>query len=135
MALDPSLLLRQAIVTHLKADAALLALVPADRIFGEQPGALPDRPFVRYGEDESRPRRSSCWDGATVDFPVHAFSADKFTDEVKAMSAAISAALDGLVIELSPAITARLQWLGSQVMRDGGDPNAWHGFSRFQATC
>lgn len=134
MALDPSLPLRQAIVTLLNADAGLLALVPAARIFGEQTTALPDRPFVRYGEDEIQPRRSSCWDGAVIDFPVHGFSAEPFTDEIRGINAAITGALDGLVIEVDTDLKATIAWVSSQIMRDGADPNAWHGFNRFQAT-
>lgn len=133
MALDPSLALRQAIVTTLKADAGLLAMVAAGQIFGEQTDSMPDRPFVRYGEDDAQPLRSSCWDGANVDFPVHSFSAEKFTDQVKGMNAAIAAALDGAVLDLGDGLLARVYWLGSQVIRDGSDPNAWHGIARFQA--
>lgn len=135
MALDPALELRQAIVRYLRSNSALTLLVPADQIFGEQPvEAMPERPFIRYGEDDTQPRRTSCWDGASIEFPMHAFSAEKNTDEVKGLNRAIAFALDGKVIEVEPGLVARLKWLGSRVMRDAGDPNAWHGFSRFEAT-
>lgn len=134
MALDPSLPLREAIVTLLRADAPLVALVPTARVYGEQPSDdLPERPFVRFGEDDTLPNRTSCWDGASTDFPVHSFSKAKYTDEVRQMNAAIGTALDGKVIELDGGLKARLRWLGSQVMRDGADPRAWHGINRFQA--
>lgn len=136
MALEPSLQLREAIVTLLKADTALVALLAtADKVFGEYPGAQPDRPFVRYGEDDTAPNRSACWEGAVVAFPVHAFSAQKYTDEVKGLNAAIVAALDGKTVDLEDAGKATIIWQGSQVLRDGADPNAWHGFNRFEARC
>lgn len=134
-ALNPALPLREAIVTILKADAPLVALVTAAKVFGEHPGAMPERPFVRYGEDDTTPLRVACWEGATVAFPVHAFSAQKYTDQVKDMNAAIVTALDGQVIELDGGVKATIVWQGSQLMRDGADPNAWHGFNRFEARC
>ena len=63
MAKDQSLALRQAVVTWLMAGTGLTALAPADRIFGEQPVALPAWPFVRYGEDDIVPLRAQCWHG------------------------------------------------------------------------
>lgn len=134
-ALYPALDLREAIVTILKADAPVVALVTAAKVFGEHPGALPERPFVRYGEDDTVPTRVMCWEGATVDFPVHAFSAQKYTDEIKRINAAIVTALDGQVIELDGGVKAHIEWLGSPLLRDGADPNAWHGFNRFRARC
>lgn len=134
-ALNPALQLREAIVTILKADAGLLALVTAGSIYGEYPGAQPERPFVRYGEDDAAPARSTCWEGAVVAFPVHAFSADKFTDEVKGLNAAIVTALDGKVITLEGGSKATILWQRSQVLRDGADPNAFHGFNQFEAHC
>lgn len=135
MALAPALELREAIVTLLKGDEALLALVATGSIFGEYPGAEPARPFVRYGEDDTRPQPSACWQGANVAFPVHAFSAEKFTDEAKAMNAAIINALDGKVVTLEGGAKATITCQGSQLLRDGADPNAWHGFNQFEARC
>lgn len=133
-AINPSLDLREAIVTLLKADAPLVALVAADSIHGEHPTAQPNRPFVRYGEDDAVPNRVMCWEGATVAFPVHAFSDQKWTDEVKGIMAAIVTALDGQVIDLGGGVKANITWAGSQLLRDGADPGAWHGFNRFTAT-
>jgi hypothetical protein len=135
MALNPALELREAIVTLLKADAPLVSLVTTAKIFGEFPGAQPVRPFVRYGEDDVTPQRVSCWAGANVAFPVHAFSAEKFTDQVKAINAAIVNALDGKVIVLDGGVKATITWNSSQLLRDGADPNAWHGFNQFEARC
>jgi hypothetical protein len=66
MARNHSLDLRKAVVARLKADAGLIALVPAERVFGEQPSALPAWPFVRYGEDSVR--------AFSADLPIHSFS-------------------------------------------------------------
>lgn len=134
-ALIPALALREAIVTALKADVALIALVTAAKIFGEFPGSEPDRPFIRYGEADAVPLRSSCHEGAAIAFPIHAFSAEKFTDEVMDMNAAIVACLDGKVVTLDGGAKATIVLGSSQLLRDGADPNAWHGFNQFTATC
>lgn len=132
---NPALSLRQKVVVALKNDAALIAKVPVARIYGEYPGATPARPFVRYGEDDANPRRVSCWEGAEIAFPVHSFSAQPFTDEVRQIDAAIVAALDGKVLDLGDGLKATITWAGTQLLRDGADANAWHGFNQFVATC
>lgn len=134
MANDPSLALRQAVVERLRENADLIEITTADKVFGEQPYPVPDRPFTRYGVDDITPRRTSCWDGATNEFPIHSFSAATYSDEVKRMNAAIAADLDGAVLELDDGNSAILEWLGSTVLRDAADPKAWHGIARFRAT-
>jgi hypothetical protein len=136
MANDPSLALREAVVTRLRDTAGLISITTADKVFGEQPGeALPERPFTRYGMDDVTPRNDSCWDGADVEFPIHSFSMAKFTDEVRQMNAAVAMALDGLVVELDDdGNKATIAWLNSRIVRDAGDPNGWHGIARFRAT-
>jgi hypothetical protein len=133
MANDPSLALRQEVVTRLRALAGLASIV-GTRGYGEQPSdTLPERPFWRYGVDDTTPRKSSCWDGATCEFPVHSFSVAKYTDEVRQMNALIAGNLDEAVIDLNGA-KATIQWLGSTVLRDAADPAGWHGTARFRAT-
>lgn len=135
MANDPSLALRQAIVTLLRDTAALTSITTAAKVFGEQPEPMPEFPFTRYGVPEITPRRTSCWQGVDVDFPIHCFSGKKFTDEAHQMIAAVETALDEAVIEIDDDGTrATLVWLGSTVARDRADPKAWHGTARFRAT-
>lgn len=134
MANDPSLALRQKVVQTLRATDALTDIVPEASVFGEQPDPTPERPFVRYGVDDILPRRSLCWDGAQIEFPIHSFSMAKFSDQVRQMNAAVAAALDGVVIDLGDDMKVDLAWMGSTVMRDAADPSGWHGIVRFRAT-
>lgn len=135
MANDPSLALRQEVVTLLRATPGLISITTADKVFGEQPEPVPERPFARFGVDEILPRRPSCWDGAVIEFPIHSFSRKKFSDEVRQMNAAVAMALDEATIEVDDDGTkATLQWLGSTVNRDAADPKGWHGIARFRAT-
>lgn len=133
MANDPSLALREAVVTKLRTVDALTAIT--ERIYGEQPSdTLPERPFSRYGVDQISPLPSACGDGAEIEFPVHSFSTKKYTDQVRTMNAAIAAGLDGLVLTLEGGERATIVWRGSTVQRDAADPTAWHGTARFRAT-
>lgn len=134
MTVIPSLALRQKTVIRLRDTAALTEITTADRVFGEVAEPTPERPFVRFGVDEALPRRSSCWNGKRIEFPLHSFSKEKFTDEVRQMNDVLETALDGAVIDLGGGVKATLEWLSSTVLRDAGDPNAWHGITRFRAT-
>jgi hypothetical protein len=140
MANDPSLALREAVVTKLRETDALTDIA-GDRVYGEQPtDTLPERPFCRYGVDQVTPLPSACGNGAEVEFPIHSFSTKKFTDEVKRMNDIISGAIGGdepgqsLVLALEGGAKATIVWLGSTVQRDAGDATAWHGIARFRAT-
>jgi hypothetical protein len=133
MANDPSLELRQKVVIRLRETSALLTHVPEARIFGEQPDQPPEWPFTRYGVDDVAPRRPSCWDGAEINFPIHSFSKTKFTDQIRRMNAAVATSLDGFTVDLGGGMMARIEWLRSTVIRDGADPNAWHGIANFRA--
>lgn len=140
MANDPSLLLREAVVAALRATDGLTDIV-GTRGYGEAPSdPLPERPFWRYGVDQVTPRPSACGNGAEVEFPIHSFSTKKYTDEVKTMNDLVSGAIGGdepgqsRVMILEGGAKATLVWLGSTVLRDAGDPTAWHGIARFRAT-
>lgn len=135
MAQDSSLLLRQATVSHLKADGPLLAIVgTADNVHGERSGAAPAFPFTRYGVAETLPARAQCWDGVRVAFPIHSFSKQPFTDEAHGMNAAVAQALDGAVLALDDGGKAHIAWLGSTVLPDPVESDVFHGISRFEAT-
>lgn len=134
MAQDSSLLLRQAIVTRLKADAGLLTIVPVADVHGERSGANPNFPFTRYGVAEVLPEKAQCWDGARVAFPIHAFSKSPFTDEVHGINAAVAASLDGAVLDLDGEAKAHVHWTGSTILPDPTEADVFHGISRFEAT-
>lgn len=136
MARDSSLPVRKAIISTLKADADLTALVPVARIYGVEPPANPTWPFTRYGFASQLPLRASCMDGATIVGSVHAFAKGPGEDAVSAIAAAIARALDGKVLTLStpyPA-TAHITWTGSQILRDTDEAAAYHAVVNFEAS-
>ncbi len=134
MANDPTLALRRAIIGALKADSGVTDLVADGRVYGERALAKPIFPFIRYGITDARPKRGTCWDGATIDLPIHAFSKAEFTDEAVNINRAIQLALDGKALQLEGGATAYVTWAGSTVIPDAAEAGIWHGISRFSAT-
>lgn len=135
MARDSTLQLRQAVVTTLKADGPLTALVDEDNVHGMRTPATLTWPFVRYGVPDVLPMRAQCLDGVQVRFAVHSFSKAAYEDEVANMNAAVAAALDSKTIELDTDFSAKahIRWLGSRVLADPAEANAWHGIAEFEA--
>lgn len=133
MARDTSLPLRQAVVTALRADTSLTALVPAERNYGMRSPATLTWPFTRYGSPDALPFRAQCIDGATIGFTVHAFSKQTFEDECANINAAVSASLDGKVLDLG-GLKAHVVWRGSQIIPDAAEADAYHGVNSFEAT-
>jgi hypothetical protein len=127
-----SLSLRQKIVTRLRGDGALIAIgTPAldERIY-EVPPVNPTWPWVRYGGPGETPIRK----GTSVRFTIHTFSKAQFSDESANLNGGVQASLEDAVIELSPGVTARIVWLGSQILPDPQEIGAHHGVNDFRAT-
>jgi hypothetical protein len=134
MSLDQSLPLRRAIVTRLRADGPLTALVPAERLYGMRTPAAVTWPFGRYGAPNTLPRRATCSDGSRVDVPYHFFSKADYDDEVGELVAAAVKSLGDAVLALDTGARARLVWTGSTILPDAAEASAWHGIARFEAT-
>jgi len=116
MSVAPILALRQAIVTHLRADAAVTATAVGTRIYGERAPANPQSPFARYGVSDALP-------GFDISAPIHIFSKAEFTDDVNSIAEAIGRSLDGAVLDLSDDRKAYLSWEGQRVV---GSEEEWH---------
>lgn len=131
MASDPTLPLRQAVITLLRADGALIALgdpaLTADRIYGERSPSKLTWPFVRYGQSNIGQT------GGTL--PLHAFSKAKFTDEAAEIADRIVQLLDGAILDLGGGRKATLSWPedgGTQIIPDAAEADAWHAIIRFE---
>jgi hypothetical protein len=126
MAVDPTLPLRQAVIRTLRADDALTALLPAERIYGERSPAELTWPFVRYGQADIGQVGGS--------LPIHVFSKQQFTDEAASIASAIVDALDGRSLALDGGRKATLTWpeaSGTQIIPDSAEADAWHAIIRF----
>lgn len=114
--IDPTLPLQSAVVTALKADATVAALVSA-RVYDLPPPA-PTKPYVTIGEFQMIPDRADCLDGAETAIPVHGWSQTSSTVQVKQLGAAIIAALDEVELSLSGHRTVLFELEQVQYVRD-----------------
>jgi hypothetical protein len=119
MSVAPVLALRKAIVTHLRADAAVTATSVNTRIYGERTPNNPTFPFARYGASDALP-------GFDITAPLHVFSKDAFTDDLNAIAEAIGNSLDGKTLTLTGFGKAYLSWQGTRVISDGTEASEWH---------
>lgn len=125
-----SLSLRQAIIQRLRADANVTALVAADNIYGQRSPAVIAWPFVRYGAPSETPIRK----GTQIRITLHAFSHATFEDEASNICAALQASLEDAAIDLGGGLTAYMTYVGSQIMSDLAEADAWHGMATWNAT-
>lgn len=122
--------LRRAVITALKADAALTALVPAAQIHTSTVPANPAWPFLRWDAPNSIPRGVACTQGAEVTFFVHAFAKAAATDTAEAHAERITAAVAKVLHRARltlPSASARLRVRATRSMMDGAEKDAWHG--------
>ena len=120
MSAAPILLMRRAVVAHLRADAVVTSLLPSGRIYGERPESNAVRPFMRYGMSDSVP-------GYDVTAPLHIFSGSDFTDEIARIIEEIQASLDGAVLTLESGEKIYMRVTSTRIIPDAAEQNAWHG--------
>lgn len=93
MTTEPSLELQGAIVTALKANAAVDALI-GDRIYDEPPAA-PTFPYVTVGDDQVLQAHAHCIEGSTEIFStLHAWSRSGGKVQAKKIAGAVVVALN-----------------------------------------
>jgi hypothetical protein len=148
MARDSSPFVQQAALVLLKRAPTMTVLVPVERIYPPQRPPNPTWPFVGVGEAIATPFLASGMDGSGTSLAIHAYA--ETTDDTDgrefaaAMLRVIVALLggeDGAEVPLQgdlsdcpyPA-TAYFTWTGSQVVQDGADASAFHGFATFDVS-
>ena len=135
MATDLSLDVRRAIISHLRGYAPLVALVSAQRIYGEQPPADPDWPFIRYGYALIEPYDAQGYEGSAQAITIHAFANGPYTDAVQRIAAQVVEAMKSWEPPTGTGIVA-CEWTGTNVLID--DPSAsaskYHAAINFSVT-
>lgn len=146
MAKDSSLYVRQSALQRMKAAPAIVADVPAARVYPPQRPANPLWPFIGYGVPTSAPFTASCLDGATITVAVHVYAEttgegdDTVGGEELAqrIAANVAAVLEGSYdladTDCPWPATAHFAWTGTQVIQDGADADAFHGIVSFDVT-
>ena len=123
---------RKAMIAAMRTDAALTALVPAARIYGEEAPANAVWPFILCGLPSEVPDRASCWDGTRMGVVVHCFAKGPGMDIASAISNAVKRALDG-VRAVRGGLAVDIQHAQTQIVRDSAEASAYHGIVRYDA--
>lgn len=122
MLTDPSNALQVAIVTALKADQGVAAIV-GDRVFdkvGRAPDGSPNVafPYVSIGDGQVIPELAECTDSADVYVTLHAWSEKPGFPEVNALASAIAAALHDQPLTIAGGAVLSLLLQQKQSLRD-----------------
>ncbi|MES2903765.1 MAG: DUF3168 domain-containing protein [Pseudomonadota bacterium] len=138
MAVGLQRVVRRALLTRLKSNAPLIALVPAASIFSSS-SDLPEKPFVLLSSPTEQPIRASCVRGGTVTWDVHAFAGpvvdgtgavtQTAEDHASAIGAAIETALADNNLALEGGGNARIRLSDKRMLPDD-TPNAFHWFAQ-----
>jgi hypothetical protein len=145
---DATPFVRSAVLLRLADVPEVVALIPAERHYPEQRPPNPTWPFLAFGMPITGPFVASGLSGSSISVALHVYGATRGegddtvpgADFVKAALAVIVAALggdEGCALPLDEApypATAHLTWTGSQVVQDGSDANAFHGWATFDIT-
>lgn len=117
--------LRAAVQARLAADAALTALIGADRIFDEAPRALKGL-YVVHGDVEARDWSTGTEAGCEQEFALVVWAGQSGSSR-QALEAArlIVAALDEAALQPAGQVLVDLRWLSTRLARDprSGLPN------------
>jgi Protein of unknown function (DUF3168) len=96
---DPSLELQAAIVSKLKNDSGVQAVV-GQRIYDEVP-SNPTFPYISIGDNQVLPDKADCIDGTEIFWQLDGWARDPTFPMTKSISKAVVAALDDAVLTVS----------------------------------
>lgn len=135
-------LVRRDILTRLKADAGLVAIVPATQIHSVAPLVAPTWPFIKLGPPHTVPRRAAGLVAGDVTIGVHAFARARLDgssamvetaeDHASRIGEAIEAVLDDKGGNLSAGVV-RYRLIDHQLLVDAGEETAFHWFANVRA--
>lgn len=127
-------LVRRTILAKLKADAPLIAVVPAARIYTQTTPPDPAWPFIKCGQLSTQRLKSARVNGATVTFDLHAFARERkdtgvtvetAEDHAGRIGGLIEAALADNRMTLGTGEIIRVSLSDMQLMQDA-EPDAFH---------
>lgn len=143
MAIDSIREVRRAMLTILKQDAAVTALVPASQLYPQTAPANHAWPFGAIGSPSGIPIVGTCLDGQEITVAVHGFAKpreasgailESAEDHASRIGAAFAKALDRRKAVI-PGGRMTIAWRGSQLLRDGDEAGAFHCVVNFRIRC
>lgn len=142
MATEGSLPIRRAILTALKADGAVTALVPAASIHPQSPVGEPTWPFIKSGSPSAIPIEGACVDGDEFIIAIHSFAKPRYSgsnamvetaeDHADRIGTAVLRALHRNRLQLESGAFAKVRRTGFQLLRDGAEADAYHHVANFR---
>lgn len=136
---------RRALLTRMKANAALRALVPTASIYGQTVPANPAWPFIKLGVPQTLPITATCLNGALVTIPVSGFARQREQGSVTVETAEDHAGRIGAAIERALHLKGDAVTVDGQEVRlrytvtdmrlfpDGDEADAFHYSALVQA--
>lgn len=134
--MDASYELQIAIVSALKSDAAVRALV-GDRVYDDVPRSVDGKvtarfPFISFGPEQTLPDGYDCQDGSEITIQLDAWSRAVGFPEVKKIAAAVRKALHDADLAVEENALVSIEFDGRRVLRDP-DGKTSHAVITFRA--
>lgn len=129
MPVDHTYPLRKAILTYLKANAGVSALV-ADRIYPMKAPAGVKWPFIRYGAPLARGFEATGYDGSEHRITLHCFAHGE--TDTALLCAAVQEALKNNELPLEPRKLISMRWITTQILVDDADNDQFHGLMKYE---
>lgn len=116
--------LQKALIAHLRADAALQALLGNPARVWDAPPRFAVSPYLTIGRSESRPVEA---DGCGVEHVLTLRCSSKFegTEEAKAVSAAVRAAIHEAALEADGVRVVSIRLTYADVFRSSDQKRIW----------
>lgn len=130
---DLRLPLREALITHLRQDVALTALVPATNIHGERVPANQAKPYIALSRMDVEAFQAQCVDGGRIPIRLHTFADGEDSSTVTKISAALSSSLDDAQLALDEGWCLDISFVRTVSVASGSETTAWHDESTFTA--
>ena len=127
-----ALLIREAIVTRMKATASLTGLIPAGSMYGERVPVERTYPFTRMGNPILTPFKMACHNGEQDEFAVHWFVQGASNDNAVEFGNLLRDEFDEKSLALDGGGTRDVEWTGGQVFADRDEKDTWHGVATFR---
>lgn len=127
---------RRAVLTRLRQDAGLTAIVAAANIHPSTVPANPVWPFTRFDAPQSTPIDGACYAGAKVTFMLHSFAKPRMNASGQMIETAEDHAgriLDAMKLAIHKhrvpvaGASALLSVVSARMMIDGAESTAYHG--------
>jgi|SRR6185503_11429246 len=113
---DPSYPIQVAIVSALKADAGVAAII-SNRVYDTVP-EKPQFPYVTLGDMQVLPDKADCIDGSELSIQIDGWSRAVGYPEVKRLGSAVVAALDDAEIPINGHVAVVFELQSVNYVRD-----------------